>query len=372
MPHKQEKYFLESIEEKQALLAAIVSSSQDAIISKTLSGVITSWNPAAEQLFGYHETEVIGKHISLIIPKDRLHEEDYIIQQISLGLRLEHFETIRVNKNGKLVPISLTLSPIFNENHEIIGVSKIARDISENIAAMQEKEQLYEEIKILNKKKDEFIAQAAHELKTPITSLKGFLEVAQKNTPVENSIFNLLERCTRQVNKLNVLLNDLLDISRVQLGKLQLRYEWFDIVNMMEEVLEGYTHLGKHTFNFKNRTPIIIQADKIRLEQVCINLINNAIKYSPLGGEVEVEIWTVNYTLYVSVRDYGIGIGEEHFSELFTQFYRAIEADSYISGTGIGLYISKEIIQKHGGTIEVKSKKGEGATFTFSIPQQTS
>ncbi len=357
-------------EEKQALLAAIVSSSQDAIISKTLQGIITSWNPAAERLFGYSEKEVLGKHISLIIPEDRIHEEDFIIQQISKGLRLEHFETMRVTSDGRQIPISLTLSPIFNERHEIIGASKIVRDISENIKAKQEKEQLYEEIKMLNKKKDEFIALATHELKTPITSLRGFLEVLQKNVSPEGINFSLLERCSRQVNKLIMLLNDLLDVSRVQLGKLQLRYEYFNIVSMATEVLSSFIHFEKHTLSVKNREPIIVYADRIRLEQVLTNLVNNAIKYSPSGGDVEIKIWESRDNIHLSVRDEGIGIDNEHLAEIFSQFYRAVDAQSNISGLGIGLYISKEIIVRHGGTIEAKSRKGGGSVFTVSLPQK--
>lgn len=357
-------------EEKQALLAAIVSSSQDAIISKTLKGIITSWNPAAERLFGYSEKEVLGKHISLIIPEDRIHEEDFIIQQISKGLRLEHFETMRVTSDGRQIPISLTLSPIFNERHEIIGASKIVRDISENITAKQEKEQLYEEIKMLNKKKDEFIALATHELKTPITSLRGFLEVLQKNVSPDGINFSLLERCSRQVNKLIMLLNDLLDVSRVQLGKLQLRYEYFNIVSMATEVLSSFIHFEKHTLSVKNREPIIVYADRIRLEQVLTNLVNNAIKYSPSGGDVEIKIWESRDNIHLSVRDEGIGIDNEHLAEIFSQFYRAVDDQSNISGLGIGLYISKEIIVRHGGTIEAKSRKGGGSIFTVSLPQK--
>ncbi|WP_346238647.1 PAS domain-containing sensor histidine kinase [Niabella insulamsoli] len=357
-------------EEKQALLAAIVSSSQDAIISKTLKGIITSWNPAAERLFGYSEKEVLGRHISLIIPKDRIHEEDFIIQQISKGLRLEHFETTRLTRDGRQIPISLTLSPIFNERNEIIGASKIARDISENIMNKEEKEQLYEEIKILNKKKDEFIALATHELKTPITSLRGFLEVLQKNVSREGINFSLLERCIRQVNKLSMLLSDLLDVSRIQLGKLQLRYEFFNIVEMVAEVLSTFIHFDKHRLVFKNRDSIIVYADRTRLEQVLINFFNNAIKYSPSGGDVEIKIWESPNNIHLSVTDEGIGIDNEHLAEIFSQFYRAVNGQSNISGLGIGLYISKEIIVRHGGTIEVKSQKGRGSVFAFSVPQK--
>ncbi|WP_300603628.1 ATP-binding protein [Niabella sp.] len=357
-------------EEKQALLAAIVSSSQDAIVSKTLEGIITSWNPAAERLFGYKEKEVLGKHISLIIPKDRVHEEDYILQKIGRGQRIEHFETVRMAKDGALIPISLTISPVFNDRQEIIGASKIARDISEDIAAKQEKERLYQEVEMLSRKKDEFIALAAHELKTPITSLRGFLEVLQIQATPDSIHFGLLERSMRQVNKLTTLLNDLLDVSRLRLGKLLLRCEDFDIVAMAHEVLAGFAHFSKHTFVFKNENPIVVYADRIRLEQVLINLLNNAVKYAPSGGKVTLEIEETDGWVQISVADEGVGIDAAHLPEIFTQFYRAVEPNSNISGLGIGLYISKEIIVRHGGTIRAESRKGHGSVFICSIPKQ--
>ncbi|MBO9594655.1 MAG: PAS domain S-box protein [Niabella sp.] len=357
-------------EEKQALLAAIVSSSQDAIVSKTLKGIITSWNPAAERLFGYTEREALGKHISLIIPEDRIHEEDFILQQVGRGLRIEHFETVRKARSGRLIPISLTISPVFNERQEIIGASKIARDISEYIAAKEEKERLYEEVKNLSRKKDEFIALTAHELKTPITSLRGFMEVLQMHAAPDSMDLGLIERCVRQTNKLTALMNDLLDVSRLQIGKLLLRCEHFDLVAMAQEVLAGFTHSAKHQFSFRNRKPVMIYADRIRLEQVLTNLLNNAVKYTPEGGMITVKIREAPHQVDVSIRDEGTGIDAEHLTKIFDQFYRAVDPGSNISGLGIGLYISKEIVVRHGGSIRVESRKGSGSVFIFSIPRQ--
>src|ERR1700744_3746575 len=144
-------------EQKQSILAAIVASSDDKIVSKTLDGIITSWNRAAEEMFGYTEAEAVGRHISLIIPHERLDEEAYIIGQVSKGNRVDHFTTERRAKDGRLVPISLSVSPIIDESGRVIGASKIARDISEQLAAQHENARLYEQVKALNDKKDEFI-----------------------------------------------------------------------------------------------------------------------------------------------------------------------------------------------------------------------
>jgi len=143
------------LENNQALLHAIILSSDDAIVSKTLDGIITSWNPAAEKMFGYLQTEAVGKHISLIIPEDRLNEEDYIIGQIKSGKKVDHFETIRKKKDGQLLPISVTISPVVDKEGTIIGASKIARDINDRHIAQQEKAELLERLKELNLRKDE-------------------------------------------------------------------------------------------------------------------------------------------------------------------------------------------------------------------------
>ncbi|MGJ7032332.1 PAS domain S-box protein [Niabella hirudinis] len=211
-----------TIDAKQALLAAIVASSDDAIISKTLQGIVTSWNPSAERLLGYNEEEAIGRHISMIIPADRMQEEDYIIQEIANGNRVEHFETIRIAKSGALIPLSLTISPVRDKNGQIIGASKIARDISERLAIQREREQLYRKTSFLSQKKDKLIAMAAHELKTPLTSMNGFLQVLTLQTDPSNHNFALIERCSKQARKLESLISDLLDISRIRDGKVQL------------------------------------------------------------------------------------------------------------------------------------------------------
>src|SRR6185312_15627149 len=162
-----------SAEQKQAMLAAIVSSSDDAIISKTLDGIVTSWNQGAQAMFGYTEAEAIGKHISLIIPANRIHEETVILENIRKGLKIDHFETVRVGKGGKEINISLTVSPIKNKNGQVIGASKVARDITEKTEAEKQRQLYTKKLQALNDYKDEFMAMASHELKTPLTVVKA-------------------------------------------------------------------------------------------------------------------------------------------------------------------------------------------------------
>ena len=197
------------LNERNAILAAIVANSDDTIISKTLDGTIMSWNPAAEKMFGYPEAEAIGKHISLIIPPDRLEEETFIISQIKAGQKVDHFETVRLTKSGTLIPISVTVSPVVAEDGKIIGASKIARNISEQTLLQQEKARLFEQVKTLSERQNEFIGLASHELKTPLTSLNGYLHILAKASGDQKSK-HIINRAAQQVKKITALIDDLL------------------------------------------------------------------------------------------------------------------------------------------------------------------
>ncbi|WP_114791165.1 PAS domain S-box protein [Niabella yanshanensis] len=357
--------------EKQGMLAAIVNNSDDAIVSKTLDGIITSWNNAAARMFGYTETEAIGRHISLIIPHERLAEEDYIIGEIKKGHSVSHFETIRVTKNGDFIPISLTVSPILNESKTIIGASKIARDISEKVAAHKELEHLYQQVKTLSDRKDEFIAMTTHELKTPVTSLKGFLQLLQIHTGADGKGRLFVERSIRQVEKLAMLINDLVDFSKLQAGKLGMHFESFDIKVLVEDCLELYATNSSHPFRFNYSGSLEVQADRLRIEQVIDNLVSNAVKYSPQGGSIDITVEGKTDAVEVKIKDEGIGIDDAVKGKLFSQFFRAVDPGYSIPGLGMGLYITKEIIERHGGSISVESILGKGSVFSFVLPRQS-
>lgn len=357
--------------EKQGMLAAIVDNSDDAIVSKTLDGVIMSWNTAATKMFGYTEAEAIGRHVSLIIPQERLAEEDYIIGEIKKGNSVSHFETIRIAKNGSFIPISLTVSPILNQEKTIIGASKIARDISEKVAAHQELEQLYQQVKTLSDKKDEFIAMTTHELKTPITSLRGFLQLLQIHTGTNDKGALFVERGIRQVDKLAMLINDLVEFSRLQAGKLGLNFEIFDMKVLVEDCLDLYTANDSHPFKLVATGSLQVRADRLRVEQVVDNLISNAIKYSPDGGNIEIALEGKEDVVEVRISDEGIGIDSDSIDKLFSQFFRAQQPGYNIPGLGMGLFITKEIIERHGGTIRVESTLGKGSVFGFVLPRQS-
>lgn len=356
-------------DQKQAILAAIIATSDDAIISKTLDGIINSWNPAAERMFGYTETEAVGKHISLIIPPDRLGEEDVIIGNISQGIKVDHFETVRMAKNGSMIPISVTISPITDNSGRVIGASKIARDISEHLNAQEEKARLFEQVKALNDKKDEFIGLASHELKTPLTSINGYLQLLSNMITDEKGKW-FVDKTRLQVKKLNALVSDLLDVSSIEAGKLRFTEERFDIRQVLESVIELFAH-GNHNYHINLETDIselYINGDAHRVEQVINNLLTNAIRYAPGSNQIIITLSREKNDVKIGVRDFGVGIPPEKLKHIFSRFYRVDEANPNVSGLGIGLYLSQQIITRHNGKIWAESEPGVGSTFWFTLP----
>ena len=345
-------------EETQYLLSAIVTSSHDAIVSKTLGGIITSWNAGAEHLFGYSAAEAIGQHITLIIPPELRYEEETIIGQMRKGQRIDHYETVRLRKDGSIVPVSLSISPVKDKEGKIIGAAKIARDITDRLLEEQ--------------RKDEFISMASHELKTPVTSLKGFTAILERRLSKQEDDQGLayLAKMDRQITRLTNLISELLDISRMQSGKLAFQDELFDLCALVEEIVETLQQITQdHHLCLECTEPIQVVGDRDRIGQVLINLITNAIKYSYQADKVMIHVARDQHQAVVSVQDFGIGIAREHQQHVFERFYQVTDEDGQTyPGLGIGLYISREIISRHRGRIWVESAKGTGSTFYMSLP----
>ncbi len=521
-------------EEHKQMLAAIIESSHDAIISKTLKGIVNSWNREAENMFGYTAQEVIGKHISIIIPLERLGEENLILSKISNGEKLDHFETVRITKDGRKISISLTVSPVRDEKGNVIGASKIARDIT-NQKLLEEKTlrhnsnlnilnsmgktlsvildsqqllqkvtdtttelikaelgaffyntvdekgealllktfsgtseeafgmfeippdtkilntifqgeeilrsdditkdlrfsnnyilknvsgisylavpvfsksgsivgglfythseagkftiehenlvngvashavlaldnaRLFEEVAALNLKKDEFIGLASHELKTPVTSISGYLQILEKTLSINDSSKVFVKKANQQINKLSGLISDLLDISKIHTGKLPFSFIVFDLLQLIDEIKDLMQQsYPSHKIELRAEfEKLIIQADKQRIEQVFINLISNAIKYSPNADKVYIHVISLDGKVKISIQDFGVGIKPEDQKQIFEKFYRVKGLAAHFSGLGIGLYISNEIISRHNGKLYVESEVGVGSTFSFEIP----
>lgn len=350
-------------------LAAIVNSSDDAIVSETLTGLVTSWNHGAEKMFGYMEEEMLGQAVTIIFPPERKDEEDMILEQIRNGKLVDHFETARKTKNGKIVPVSITVSPVKDSRGRITGVSKVIRDISEQVKSRNQMQQLNQRLQKLNEYKDEFIGMASHELKTPITVIKNHLQLLGLKIS-EEELKSSVSKAINSVDKLSTLVSDLLDVSKIEGEKLQLNYSRFDVVDLISDSIQNLqitesTH--QIIFN-KQSESIIVNADKQRIEQVIINLLTNAIKYSPDAEKVVVKVTSENSEVMISVTDFGIGIPEELQNKVFSRFFRAEGLSTAYSGLGIGLFISKDIVERHQGTIWVESEVDEGSTFYIKLP----
>lgn len=355
-------------ERKQALLAAIVDSSDDAIVSKNLDGIILTWNRGAENIFEYNASEAIGKHISLIIPPEKMDEEAEIIASIKRGERVNHIETVRLSKSGRPIHVSVTISPIEDSSGKIIGASKVARDITEKVRIEQEREYLTNQLQLLNNYKDDFMAMASHELKTPITVINANLQVL-KELITGSDLTEFVVKSLSQVKKLNHLINDLFDVSKLQKGILQFEKQVLNYNTFLRNTVESFqSAYSKRDISLDNlEEDVFIYADELRIEQVISNLLMNAIKYSPTNTKIWISCSLEGASVKTVVRDQGIGLAPEEFEKIFERFYRVKSSSYTYSGSGIGLYISSEIVKRHNGRIWVESNKN-GSTFYFTLP----
>lgn len=346
------------LEEEHEKYTAIVASSDDAIVSKTLDGTIISWNKAAERMFGYTAEEAIGQHITLIIPPELHREEVDIIRKLRRGMHIDHSETVRMRKDGTKIDVSLSISPIKDKMGNIIGAAKIARDISDRLE--------------LERRKDEFISTASHELKTPLTTLKGFTDLLLrkfKRQGMQEEV-PILTRMDAQIKRLTRLVDELLDASKVQAGQLDYEEEPVDLAALLQETVEILQpHYPTHTLIIRETTHAMVMGDKDRLGQVLTNLISNAIKYSPQANQADLALTASDKTAALRIRDEGVGIPKNHQQHIFDRFYRGRDAHSKaFPGLGMGLYIAHEIVKRHGGEITVESEEGKGSTFIVSLP----
>ena len=216
-------------------LASIVDSSDDAIVSKDLNGIVTSWNAAAERMFGFTASEMVGQSIRRIIPDDRQQEEDEVLSRIRRGERVEHYETIRRRKDGTLVPVSLTVSPIRSQDGTVVGASKIARDISERERAEQERQRLLTIARDASRLKDEFLATLSHELRTPLNAIVGYVRMMQSDLLTGEKRTRALDTVARNVTSLTQIVEDVLDVSRIISGKLRLDVQPVDLPPVIRE-----------------------------------------------------------------------------------------------------------------------------------------
>jgi len=361
-------------EEKIKNLADAVESSNDAIITESLDGVISSWNKGAEQVYGYLGEEVLGKNISILEPDILKGEIKPFSEKIKRGERIQHYETLRLKKDGTIINVSVTHSPVFNISGELVAISIIARDITEKKIAeelLREKQMA----EVTNLTKSEFMAKMSHELRTPLNSIIGFSDMLYEQMYGELNKKQLrhVENISNSGKHLLNLVNNILDISKIEAGKMELDYKIFELankLNMVRNILFPIADKKNIKIDIDVDSKIAsIFADEDKFLQIMYNLVDNAIKFSYENSLVKIEARKKGDLVEITVKDTGIGIQVEDQHKLFKPFS---QIDSFSSrksqGTGLGLSLVKQIVHLHGGYLWFRSNPSEGSIFAFAIP----
>jgi len=407
----------------EAWLAAIVDSSDDAIIGKTLDGTIRSWNAGATRIFGYTADEMIGRSIYTLIPPERHQEEPAIVSRLASGERVDHFETIRLRKDGTRVDMSLSVSPIRDLQGRIVGAAKVARDISdakrlrraerelldhlqeltaeleqqieEGQSLQEELEQTNDELaktlalaqdtateaecarreaEAANAAKSRFLATMSHELRTPLNAILGYVDLLQSGVRGSLSIEQQqdLSRIRRSHDVLHRLIEDILNFARLEAGRVEYRYE--DVaLDQFLETLEAFLAPRLVTKNISytlDSCPnAVVSVDRDKLEQILLNLLSNAVKFTDRGG-IEVRCSVDEKLVRIEVRDTGRGIRADLLDEIFEPFVQGDQGlTRSVGGTGLGLSISRQLARGMGGDVAAESELGAGSKFSLILPR---
>jgi PAS domain S-box-containing protein len=353
---------------RDSLLAAIVESSDDAIISKDLSGIITTWNRGAERIFGYTRAEAVGRSITLIGCPEFSDEALHILERIKNGERIEHYETVRRAKDGRRVNISLTVSPIFDETGQMVGASKIARDISERKTAEDALEKQARSLVRANADLQEFAYITSHDLQEPLRTIRACTEMflrksGDKLAADEKEVLQLVAGAGQ---RMSAMVGDLLGYSRMLTEDVPMtRVPIAEVLDWARNNL----HLAVQTSDAEISYAAMptVKGNRIALVQLFQNLLSNAIKYrGPEPVQIRISAERQAGRWLFAVRDNGIGIDPGYHERIFKLFQRLHSQE--FPGTGIGLTLCRKIVQAHGGKIWVESEAGKGATFFFTLP----
>lgn len=354
---------LATAEETHARLAAIVESSDDAIIGKNLEGVITSWNRGAQQLYGYTTEEVVGRSISLLVPPDMPDEIPHILDKIKRGEKVDHYQTVRMGKGSRRIDVSLTVSPIRNAAGSIIGASSIARDITEQ-------KRLQAELEETNAELEAFAYSVSHDLKAPLRGMHGFAQALLEDygDQLDAEGREYAERIMAAADRLHGMIQDLLEYSRLSRARLDLQpVSLRKVVKAAMAQLEA--QLRERDVRVTVREPLPeVMGHPTTLVQVVVNLLSNAAKFVPPDRPPEVRVWAegADGRVRLWIEDNGIGIPADYHQQIFRVFERLHGEESY-PGTGIGLAIARKGIERMGGRVGVESEPGLGSRFWIEL-----
>jgi PAS domain S-box-containing protein len=372
--------------QSRLLLAAIVDSSDDAIIGKDLNSIISSWNAGAERIFGYTADEIVGRSVLTLIPPELQGEETEIIGRIRKGARLDHFETRRVTKDGRIVEISLTVSPIRNEAGEIIGASKIARDITERKrverALVEAQRQLRSYAAELERRVDErtldlqktvaeleaFSYSLTHDLRAPLRAIQSFLQIFMEDYggKLDTGAEEMMKKAIASAQRMDGMVLDLLAFTR--LGHETMPLVPIDVEKVVETIQQDRPHLRAPRAEVVIQSPLPrVMGNQASLVQCLSNLLDNAAKFVEPGVKPKIRIYAVDEVEMVRlvVEDNGIGIKAATGDALFRIFHR-LHGSEY-AGTGIGLAIVRKAAERMGGSAGFESQPGHGSRFWLEL-----
>jgi PAS domain S-box-containing protein len=366
-----------SQQQRQAFhLAAVVASSDDAIISKDLDGIVQSWNPAAERLFGYTADEMVGQSIRRIIPEDRHGEEDEVLRRVRAGDKVDHFETVRCRKDGGLVPISLTVSPIRSDDGQIIGASKIARDLSALHAHATRLEQAVRDrtaaLEAANAQLESFAYSVSHDLRAPLRGMHGLAQILLDDygPRLDDAGRGYARSIVTEAGLLDQLIQDLLAYSR--LTRVDLALENVDCGEAVEVAVHNLEHDIARAEAAIEIDPCLptVRATRAVLTQVLTNLVSNAVKFGGERPRIRIRTERAGGRARLWIEDGGIGIDPKHHERIFRAFERLHTAERY-PGTGIGLAIVRRGVERLGGRVGVESAEGAGSRFWIELQEAT-
>ncbi|MBS3904967.1 MAG: PAS domain-containing sensor histidine kinase [Simkania sp.] len=357
-------------------LKAILDATIDAIITINDQKQIISFNRAAERLFGFAKEEVLGKNVNIIIPEPFHNQHDgYIDHYLKTGEKKIigiGREVIAQTKDGSILPIDLAVSEVsLNQKRFFTGIIRDIRQKKEAEIAKQKNIRMEAEAAA----KNEYISILSHELRTPLTAIQGSLGLLSAEQEFSEKTKELLSIAYRNVERLGTIVKDLLDIEKLQAGKLQLESKPIPLIPLVKEAVATFRLIAnKKEIVLVDETPsidIYVFADYTRLIQVCLNLLSNAIKFSPPGEKVAISLQALQNTVRISVEDHGPGIPESLHPKLFTPFFQIVQDNTRPEGVGLGLYTCKKIIAQFGGQIGFTANTGSGTIFYFELPIYT-
>jgi PAS domain S-box-containing protein len=359
----------EEVKKGKAYIENLVESAGDAIVSTDLEHRVLSWNSGAEAIFGYRKAEVIGRSLAVLLPPGREEELDNIRSKVLDSGVIRNLEVARRKKDGTSIEVSVAVSPIEDPTGRVTGFLHLSKDITE-------KKRYEERLKELDTMKSDFVSSVSHELRTPLTAIKGSIDNMLDGLTGElnEKQIRYLGRIKSNTDRLARLINDLLDLSRIEAGRIELKPARLEVATLARDITETLRPIAaEKMIEFEitpAKGPVTAWADRDKITQVIMNLIGNALKFTPSLGRITVAIeCNGDGWVQVSIADTGPGIPRSEAEKIFDKFYQVASADRHKArGTGLGLSISKSLVEMHGGKIWMESEVGRGSTFFFTLP----